>query len=512
MKRLILIVGILLLASCHQPSGEDVRDTTDAITESTICRKDYHMEPVIYDTIFGHFITPKHIDTLILKYYSATANRLVDSIAVGNRTDMDAAPWFYAQSIGIRVYLPDGTLVHTQPNATGLICAIPLNNLLPTTDALAIVWYPRQNSGIMPCRIVSIENGQWTELGSFMVNTNFFSDTLTNGMIDDFLERHNGIWMYRDYDEQIQWYEEHEGKYPMRPLRNILDTKAKEYSFQENLDYLCYWGFYDYEWESIDSAKMNSVANQVRKMNLRMTPYNSLSEIKREFNQISDNWFSTYYDYYLQNLWENILRTRMQFHFSNPITYRYWKPTNRCNPLEVAVSPDGKFKFYTSWDICSGTMGLWITFYQYIDSNGKLVCKEWQGDRRFDCQGNVVGVWQFRYHDTTFYVLKSAWQGSSCEWGYKMEIATFDNGEPTYHIHFFPDMKEYNEIKKWSYVNGEWEESDWVKEDGSYCVSYTCRSLDVDYDFNPKTLTVTATTQADTGNAVITKIWKLKTP
>ena len=73
------------------------------------------MEPVIYDTIFGHFITPRHTDTLILKYYSATTNRLVDSIAVGNRTDMDAAPWFYAQGIGIRVYLPDGTLVHTNP-------------------------------------------------------------------------------------------------------------------------------------------------------------------------------------------------------------------------------------------------------------------------------------------------------------------------------------------------------------------------------------------------------------
>ena len=92
-----------------------------------------------------------------------------------------------------------------------------------------------------------------------------------------------------------------------------------------------------------------------------------------------------------------------------------------------------------------------------------------------------------------------------------MEIATFDKGIPTYHIHFFPDMKEYNEIKKWSYVNGEWEESDWVKEDGSYCVSYTCRFLDVNYNFNPKTLTVTATTQADTGDAVITKRWKLKT-
>ena len=485
MKRLIHIVGILLLTSCHQPSGVDVRDTTDNITENTVCQKDYHMEPVIYDTIFGHFITPRHTDTLILKYYSATTNRLVDSIAVGNRTDMDAAPWFYAQGIGIRVYLPDGTLVHTQPNATGLICAIPLNNLLPKTNALAIVWYPRQESGIMPCRIVSIENGQWTELGSFMVNTNFFPDTLTDGMIDDFLEKHNGIWMYRDYDEQMRWYEEHEEKCPMKPLRNILDTKSKVYNFQENLDYLCFLGFYEYVW-AFEHYAVDSV------------------------NELFDNWLYCY-NTYRRDLWLQIIRSRMRFHLSNPVTYRYWQPTSEYNPFKVSISPDKKYKFYTTRDVCDGTAGEWITFYQYIDDKGNITCKEWQDDRRFDCQGNVIGVWQFSHHDTTFYVLKSVWQGSSCEWAYCMEIATFDKGIPTYHIHFFPDMKEYNEIKKWSYVNGEWEESDWVKEVGSYCVSYTCRFLDVNYNFNPKTLTVTATTQADTGDAVITKRWKLKT-
>lgn len=319
--------------------------------------------------------------------------------------------------------------------------------------------------------------------------------------------------MYRDYDEQMQWYEEHEGKCPMKPLLNILNTRTKKYNFQENIDYLYYWG-YDHDealrYNSTDSAKVDSIAKLVRKMNLRMTPYNTLSEIKKEFNKIFDNWYSTY-DFCQRDMLENILRSRMQFHLSNPVTYRYWQSSNDYNPLKVAASPDGKLKFYTTWNISDGTMGGWITFYQYIDSNGKLVCKEWQGDRRFDCQSNPTKVWQFTYHDSTFYVLKSFWRACSCEWGYSMEIATFDNGEPTYHIHFFPNMKEYNEIKKLSYVNGEWEESDWVREGGSYCVSYTCRFLDVDYNFDPKTLTVTATTQADTGEVVKTERWKLKT-
>ncbi|MCR5191986.1 MAG: hypothetical protein K6D59_01670 [Bacteroidales bacterium] len=221
---LLFLATAAVLSSCGQKrnnSAVDSDTTTIGIMGSTVlCQKDYHLEPVIHDTLFGYFISPKHIDTLIFKYYSSRTNRLMDSIAIGNRTDMDAASWFYEQGIGIRIYLPNGILVHTQPDVMGMICAIPLDNLLPAIDALAIVWYPRQASGIMPCRIVSIEDGQWTEIGSFYVNTNLFPDTLTPGIIDGFLERKKGVWMYRDYEDQMQWMEEHDGECPMKPLKN----------------------------------------------------------------------------------------------------------------------------------------------------------------------------------------------------------------------------------------------------------------------------------------------------
>lgn len=501
MKRNVaFFLCFLALAACNQKPDNTVSDSMKV--------KAYEMEQENPITIVGNFISSDKTDTLQFRHYSNKTHRYVDSLPIWGDDYMlgDDIDWFRENDIVMKVTTADGRLVHTETDAMYMLRAIPLPNLLPETDAIAVVWRCRDFSAIRQCYIVSVKEGQWTELGSFTVNYNAFPDTLTEGMIDGFLEERDGVWMFSDWTEQLQ----SEGECPMRPLRNILDTKAKEYSFQENLDYLCYWGFYDYEWESIDSAKMNSVANQVRKMNLRMTPYNSLSEIKKEFDKIFNNWNSTY-DFYQRDMWENILRTRMRFHFSNPITYRYWKPTSRCNPLEVAVSPDGKFKFYTTWDICSGTMGLWITFYQYIDSNGNLVCKEWQGDRRFDCKSNPTKVWQFTYHDSTFYVLKSFRRAYSVAWGYSMEIVTFDNGEPTYHIHFFPDMKDYREIKKLWFKNGQWEESDWVKEDGSYFVCFTDHCLSVNYDFNPKTLTVIATTQADTGDAVITKKWKLKT-
>ena len=500
----------MLLASCHPHTEVSLDTVADTLKEKT-----YELEQVNPIEVVGRFISPDKTDTLLFRRYSNNTHRYFDSLPIWGDNFMpgDDIVWFCENDIAMKVTTADGRLVHTQTEAMYVHRVISLPDILPGYDVLAVVWRHQDFSGIKPCHIVSVKDGQWTELGAFTVNTNIFPDTLTDGMIDSFLEKHNGIWMYRDYDEQMQWYEEHEGKCPMKPLLNILNTRTKKYNFQENIDYLCYWG-YDHDealrYNSTDSAKVDSIAKLVRKMNLRMTPYNTLSEIKKEFNKIFDNWYSTY-DFCQRDMLENILRSRMQFHISNPVTYRYWQSSNDYNPLKVAASPDGKLKFYTTWNISDGTMGGWITFYQYIDYNGKLVCKEWQGDRRFDCQSNPTKVWQFTYHDSTFYVLKSFWRACSCEWGYSMEIATFDNGEPTYHIHFFPNMKEYNEIKKLSYVNGEWEESDWVREGGSYCVSYTCRFLDVDYNFDPKTLTVTATTQADTGEVVKTERWKLKT-
>lgn len=500
----------MLLASCHPHTEVSLDTVADTLKEKT-----YELEQVNPIEVVGRFISPDKTDTLLFRRYSNNTHRYFDSLPIWGDNFMtgDDIDWFRENDIAMKVTTADGRLVHTQTEAMYVHRVISLPDILPGYDVLAVVWRHQDFSGIKPCHIVSVKDGQWTELGAFTVNTNIFPDTLTDGMIDSFLEKHNGIWMYRDYDEQMQWYEEHEGKCPMKPLLNILNTRTKKYNFQENIDQLCYWG-YDHDealrYNSTDSAKVDSIAKLVRKMNLRMTPYNTLSEIKKEFNKIFDNWYSTY-DFCQRDMLENILHSRMQFHLSNPVTYRYWQSSNDYNPLKVAASPDGKLKFYTTWNISDGTMGGWITFYQYIDSNGKLVCKEWQGDRRFDCQSNPTKVWQFTYHDSTFYVLKSFWRACSCEWGYSMEIATFDNGEPTYHIHFFPNMKEYNEIKKLSYVNGEWEESDWVREGGSYCVSYTCRFLDVDYNFDPKTLTVTATTQADTGEVVKTERWKLKT-
>lgn len=258
----------------------------------------------------------------------------------------------------------------------------------------------------------------------------------------------------------------------------------------------------------LSDIEIDSLASQARRLNIKTTPYKSVKEIKKEFEKIKDKWFETYPFAYS---WTDVLFGRLEFHLSNPVTFHQWNRTSN-DPIRVSASPDGKYKFYTTWNIGGGTMVELVTYYQYIDSDGKLACKEWQGDRRFDCKRNVLDVWQFDYHDSTFYVLKSVWQGSSREWGYNMEIVTFNDGIPQYHIHFFPGKKEYGEIKKVTVVKGVCvDESDWVKEDGAYGICYTYHALDVDYTFNPKTLTITATTQDEETCQTKVEKWKLKT-
>lgn len=413
---------VVLMASCH-PNVDS--NTQDSMVDKG---KNSKMEYSAPNMVTGQFISPYKHDTLLFRWYSIKTNCFIDSLPTIIGDDID---WFRENDIVMKVITSDGAVVHTEKEAMFVHCAIPLSNVLPETDVLAVVWKHQDFSGIKYCHIISIKDGQWTELGSFTVNTNCFPDTMTAGMIDGFLEKRNGVWMYRDYDEQMQWLEDHNGECPMHPLKNILEiNNDRTYSFQQNLDYLCYLGVSDYEWQlehhTIDTAEVNSVTPLVRGMNLRMTPYKSVMEIKREFNNLYDMWLSRPWGN--RSIWVDILRSRMQFHLSNPITFRQWHTTHDYDPFNVAISPDGKYKFYTTSDICEGTMGEWMTFYQYYDTNGQLVCKQWQGDRFWP--GNVIKVWQFDLNGTTFYVLKSRWQGSSCEWGYDMEIVIFDNGEP----------------------------------------------------------------------------------
>ena len=188
----------------------------------------------------------------------------------------------------------------------------------------------------------------------------------------------------------------------LKSSEDVINTKGKDAVFQENLNYLRSMGYDEDNDSYIDVFAVNKAATLLKAMNMRMSPYPTLEEIKKELSTIQESYSMDIHD-----IWRSVFIQRIKFHLSNPITYYEWKPTLECNPLQVLVSPDNKYKFYTTKDLCEGSASERATYYQFLDSIGHLVCKEWQG--------NVMDVWQFNHNDTTFYVLKSEWIGGMSE-------------------------------------------------------------------------------------------------
>lgn len=215
-----------MLASCQPHTEVKVEDSVSDTVSDTVKKTKYvlrHEDPI---TIVGKFISPDKTDTLQFRHYSNKTHRYIDSLPVwGDDYELgDDIDWYYGNGIVMRVTTPDGRIVHTVNDAMYVLRAIPLPDLLPKTDALAVVWKCQDFSAIRECYIVSVENGQWDELGSFTVNYNAFPDTLTDGIIDGFLEKRNGQWVYIDWGVYLQC----EGEFPMSPLRNILGKKNSD--------------------------------------------------------------------------------------------------------------------------------------------------------------------------------------------------------------------------------------------------------------------------------------------
>ena len=257
----------------------------------------------------------------------------------------------------------------------------------------------------------------------------------------------------------------------LKSSEDVINTKEKDAVFQENLNYLRSMGYDEDNDSYIDVSAVNKAATLFKAMNMRMTRYPALEKIKKELSTIQESYSMDNND-----ILRSVFIQRIKFHLSNPITYYEWKPTSECNPLRVLVSPDNKYKFYTTEDLCEGSASERVTYYQFLDSTGHLVCKEWQG--------NVMDVWQFNHNDTTFYVLKSEWIGGMSDVGWGMEIVSFVNGIPTYHTHFFPNMNE-NTTKIGKRIR-----------------------IRYDYTFHPQTLTIT--TQGDIDQDCKQEKWQLK--
>ena len=223
--------------------------------------------------------------------------------------------------------------------------------------------------------------------------------------------------------------------------------KEKTYSHEENVEYLCALAHYSLDdFEYLSDGRIDTIADEFRKLNMKMSPYTSMKAITHELDEV----WKLFDDNMSDAVYLKIAISRTDFHLHNPITWREYKPTEEYeptevyNPLRVCATPDGKHKFYKTPCLISSTTCVSETFHQY-ELDGNVECKLLGGKDWYSMDG-VKEAWQFDYHDSTFYVLQGIYQEAGCQWRYSMNIVTFErDGALKRHDHFIPNDKlEYD--------------------------------------------------------------------
>lgn len=256
------------------------------------------------------------------------------------------------------------------------------------------------------------------------------------------------------------------------------------------------------------------VRDSIRSFGFDTIQYHSIEDIDKELAILFENrQYISWNDDWVQDLADN----RLRYHLDNPLTFTEDMPIMD-SLINIIVTPDKKYKFYSYWLGDGGTRSDHKTFFQYWDKTGKVGCQSWQGDLRLDCTRGILDIWQFNHAGQDYYVIKSYKRGQACSWYYYMEIVTIEDGEIVYHTGFYPNgIFEPHNAKHLLYDgNGIAIDECWKPAyDIMICFTDNCNT-NIDYSFAPETLTIHVKDDADTTDsrtrAIKERSWKLVLP
>lgn len=205
--------------------------------------------------------------------------------------------------------------------------------------------------------------------------------------------------------------------------------------------------------------------------NFGNSPYSSIAKIDNElhrlYNEIENS--EQYHDGYALKTFT----TRLAFHLSNPLTFNNNLPKTNTR-VKILRTPDKKYRFYSFNKGETGTTAWYSTYVQYVNGRGDLVSQQW--DEESDDGKNSIGllakIWQFKHKNIDYYVAQK-YMRASMEQQYLIEIFTISNGKPIYYTEFYPEG---------------------ISQEVCQTMN---REHEIDYNFNPETLTVSYTTYED---------------
>jgi len=219
---------IVALGSCTQKTPVKIeKATAQQKTPSQPVNDTIRLHELKKLFVTGDFDGDGTKDTLFQHNFSRLTGTEIEFSADPFQNEWDTVVyWFFRQESDVYLALnkTKRDTLHLGP-AQGLYCLINVgDNNADGKDEIAFVIDHLDFSNVNSCRIYSLCKGKWTELQQFGIHEGSFSYTSDEPPvfreIEEFLEKQNGRWLYKDYSKNDYESAEEVGKMlPLKPGR-----------------------------------------------------------------------------------------------------------------------------------------------------------------------------------------------------------------------------------------------------------------------------------------------------
>jgi hypothetical protein len=214
---LTLTLGLL---SCNGKTEKTVDNST--IPKAADYKIKLHKLKKLF--VVGDFDGDRKQDTVYQHNFSRLTRTEIDNSADPFQNDWDTVvKWFYDKDADVFLTINNNKqdTLHLA-TAQGLYCLINIgDNNADLKDEIALAIDYLDFSRVNSCKIYSLCNNKWKLLKQFDIHEGSFDYTKDKAPIfdniNDFLEKQNGVWVYKDYSQDTYEKEAEVGK--MKPLK-----------------------------------------------------------------------------------------------------------------------------------------------------------------------------------------------------------------------------------------------------------------------------------------------------